>query len=378
MMTILDDPKAALTCFPSIPSTLTSHYRCVSVHFQIGVFSPSTRSHYLNITPNNIVRIYVKSSSDDTVATEELSKFTEDDFAVPDTVSPPNPQQHGLMSPAALSISSATPDVLYSLPCTPNSSSVVQSFTPRASGQNSVSRDYMSQTPGKQYTPVCNRTVPQARTCNLTMPPSPACNRAMPQSPACNRTMPQTPSSNRTMPQSPPCIRTVPQSPACNRTVTQPPVYNRTVTQPPVYNRTVPQPPACNRAMPQSSAGNRTVQQSPACNRAMPQSTVCNRTVPQSRNCNLTVQQSPACNRAVPQSPVCNRTKTQTPSSNRTMPQPPACTKASQQKVDLGKVSRFNFKKLQTSSPHHPSDDDNTVGNLHCSSSVTDHLGNGE
>ena len=246
----------------------------------------------MNITPNNIVRIYVKSP-DDTVATEELSKFTEDDFVVADTVTPPNPQQHGPMSPAALSISSATPDVLYSLPCTPNSSSVVQSFTPRASGQNSVSHDYMSQTPGKQYTPVCNRTVLQ----------SPACNRAMPQSTVCNRIMPQSPF----------CNRTVPQSPSCNRTV--------------------PQPPACNR----------TVLQSPTCNRTVPQSTVCNRIMPQ----------LPACNRTVPKSPVCNRT----------MPQP---------------VSRFNFKKPQTSSPHHPSDADNTVGNLHCSSSVTDHFGNGE
>ena len=309
----------------SIPSTLISHYRYVSVHFQIGVFSPSTRNHYLNITPNNIVRIYVKSSVGDTVATEELSKFTEDDFVVADTVTPPNQQQHGPMSPAALSID-ATPNVLSSLPCTPNSLSVVQSFTPSASARHSVSRDYMSQTPGKQYTPISNRTVL----------PSPVCNRTVPQAPACNRTVPQLPACYRT--ESPACNRTVPQSPACIRTVSQSPACIRTVSQSPACNRTVPQSPACNR----------------------------------------TVLKSPACNRKVPQSPACNRTVLQSQACNRTMAHTPSSDIAQQQKPDPGKVSRFNFKKLRTPSPHHPSDAANTVQNLDCSSSVTDHLGNGE
>lgn len=33
-------------------------------HLQIGVFSPSLRNHYLNVTPNNLVHIYSLDSGD--------------------------------------------------------------------------------------------------------------------------------------------------------------------------------------------------------------------------------------------------------------------------------------------------------------------------
>lgn len=57
---------------------------------QCGVFSPSPRSHYLNITPNNVVRIYTKSAAGDTKC-NGVSDFTTDDFIIPKT--PVTPRQ---------------------------------------------------------------------------------------------------------------------------------------------------------------------------------------------------------------------------------------------------------------------------------------------
>ncbi|KAI0230299.1 hypothetical protein LSAT2_019332 [Lamellibrachia satsuma] len=53
---------------------------------QVGVFSPSTRTHYLNITPNNIVCIYMKEA-DDNIVIEKLNQFTADDFVLTDSAS---------------------------------------------------------------------------------------------------------------------------------------------------------------------------------------------------------------------------------------------------------------------------------------------------
>lgn len=62
------------------------------------MFSPSTRSHYLNITPNNVVRVYCKES-DGKLSTDETSSFKPDDFVVP--VSKPASKPHILSSPNA-------------------------------------------------------------------------------------------------------------------------------------------------------------------------------------------------------------------------------------------------------------------------------------
>ena len=51
---------------------------------QVGVFSPSIRSHYLNITPNNVVRFYTKIAESGELCTETLSKFMAADFKPPE------------------------------------------------------------------------------------------------------------------------------------------------------------------------------------------------------------------------------------------------------------------------------------------------------
>ena len=62
------------------------------------MFSPSTRSHYLNITPNNVVRVYCKES-DGQLNTDKTSSFKPEDFVVP--VSRPASKPHILSSPNA-------------------------------------------------------------------------------------------------------------------------------------------------------------------------------------------------------------------------------------------------------------------------------------
>ena len=56
--------------------------------FQCGVFSPSAKSHYLNITPNNLVRIYPKGS--DSTSPIKINEFISDDFVIHE-ISPPKP-----------------------------------------------------------------------------------------------------------------------------------------------------------------------------------------------------------------------------------------------------------------------------------------------
>ena len=62
------------------------------------MFSPSTRSHYLNITPNNVVRVYCKDL-DGKLSTDKTSSFKREDFAIP--VCKPAPKPHTLSSPNA-------------------------------------------------------------------------------------------------------------------------------------------------------------------------------------------------------------------------------------------------------------------------------------
>ena len=52
------------------------------------MFSPSAKSHYLNITPNNLVRIYPKGS--DSTSPIKINDFTSDDFVIHE-ISPPKP-----------------------------------------------------------------------------------------------------------------------------------------------------------------------------------------------------------------------------------------------------------------------------------------------
>ena len=61
---------------------------------QVGVFSPSNRNHYLNITPNNLLRIYSKNQ-DGLTYTERLTEFSREDFVIP----PVSPAVHPV-SPA--------------------------------------------------------------------------------------------------------------------------------------------------------------------------------------------------------------------------------------------------------------------------------------
>ena len=58
--------------------------------FQIGVFSPSPRSHYLNITPNNVIRLYYKDSEGKPVAFVNHD-WTDDDFKVTDQLTSHSP-----------------------------------------------------------------------------------------------------------------------------------------------------------------------------------------------------------------------------------------------------------------------------------------------
>ena len=61
----------------------------VFLFYQVGVFSPSTRSHYLNITPNNVVRFYTKLPDSGELSTETLGKFVASDFKPPELESKP-------------------------------------------------------------------------------------------------------------------------------------------------------------------------------------------------------------------------------------------------------------------------------------------------
>ena len=63
----------------------------ITLHFQVSVFSPSNRKHYLNITPSNIVSIYtpkVNSSGEINVEKVDLHPFQPEDFIekIEDTV----------------------------------------------------------------------------------------------------------------------------------------------------------------------------------------------------------------------------------------------------------------------------------------------------
>ena len=74
--------------YPKVGGWLSSE--CLSFLFvsmskfslQVGVFSPSTRSHYLNITPNNVVCVYSKDS-DGKLNKEKTSVFKQVDFIIP-------------------------------------------------------------------------------------------------------------------------------------------------------------------------------------------------------------------------------------------------------------------------------------------------------
>ena len=71
------------------------------------MFSPTPRSHYLNITPNNVVRLYTKGESGSTISHQTMTEFVGEDFIVPIVQTkpvPPTPQPGGTLphQPCAL------------------------------------------------------------------------------------------------------------------------------------------------------------------------------------------------------------------------------------------------------------------------------------
>jgi len=83
---------------------------------QVAVFSPpAARNHYLNITPNNLVRIYCREDDKSTVNTRHIATFAEEDLKVhqelSDTV--PSNSQSVIRKAAGTCFSSkSTPSVL--------------------------------------------------------------------------------------------------------------------------------------------------------------------------------------------------------------------------------------------------------------------------
>ena len=67
---------------------------CALIFLQVGVFSPTVRNHYLNITPNNLVCLYTRDDTHtETVATTKIANFEKDDFKMPFPV--PSPATRG-------------------------------------------------------------------------------------------------------------------------------------------------------------------------------------------------------------------------------------------------------------------------------------------
>ena len=132
---------------------------------QCGVFSPTSRNHYLNITPKNIVRIY--SSASGSCSTISVNSFVADDFKI----APETPQNVAQEVRTQDSLFSATSSPFSTFGSTPRSAVAAPTSYNRPVSGVTVAR---ASTSSRYFNPTSSQTRPSVPTPTLFKPRKPA------------------------------------------------------------------------------------------------------------------------------------------------------------------------------------------------------------